>query len=314
MAFETPGTIASPTGAIIAYHEAPAIGDPRAILLIHHGICEHAGRYGAFARFMAARGFHVYAHDHRGHGSTRASDAPIGRFAERDGVDRVIADCLAVRDHAALEHPGLPIVVLGHSMGGLIALNFAEAYPECLDALAVWNANFEGRAGTTAAFAVLAIERMLLGSDVPSRLLPRLTFEAWAKSVKNRRTDFDWLSRVSSEVDAYIADPLCGFAPSVSMWRDVFTFIGDGARAEALRRLPPELPIHLVGGSSDPATGNGAAVLRLAARMRRLGLKDVTVRIDEHARHETLKDSHAGTAIADFAAWADRSIARQQEG
>jgi alpha-beta hydrolase superfamily lysophospholipase len=304
MSFEAPDRIASPTGAALAVYHESASADAHAILLIHHGISEHGGRYGAFARFMAARGFHVYAHDHRGHGLTRAPDAPLGRFAEGNGADKVIADCLAVRDHAGLVYPGLPVVVFGHSMGGLIALNFAEACPEGVDALAVWNANFAGRLTTDAAFALLAVERMLLGSDLPSRLLPVLTFEAWSHSVKRRRTFFDWLSRVPEEVDAYVADPLCGFLPSVSMWRDVFTFIREGARRQALRRLPPALPIHLAGGSADPATDNGAAVLHLASRMRRLGLEEVTTRIFAGARHETLNDLDAGKAMAEFEAWA----------
>lgn len=308
MQFETHRIVPSPTGAELAVRHQPAAGEARAILLIHHGLAEHAGRYGAFARTMAARGFAVYAHDHRGHGQTRATDAPPGRFAGADGVDRVIADCLAVRDHAGLANPGLPVVVLGHSMGGLIALNFAEAYPESVDALAVWNANFSGTGATTAALALLAAERMLLGSDVPSRMLPAMTFDAWGRSVRERRTEFDWLSRLPAAVDAYVADPLCGFDPSVSMWRDVFTLMRDGRHPDALRRLPPGLPIHLAGGSADPATGGGTAILRLAAAMRRSGLENVTVRIEEGARHETLNDRHAKAATADFADWAERAI------
>ena len=151
------------------------------IVLVSHGLAEHAGRYGAFAYRLAADGFHVYAHDHRGHGRTSAPDAPLGRFAERDGHRVAVEDMLAVRQMAVGRHPGLPVIQFGHSMGGLLALAFAETHPDKIDALAVWNSNFHVGLAGRAAQVILRAERMLKGSDVPSGLLPRLTSSAWAK-------------------------------------------------------------------------------------------------------------------------------------
>ena len=308
MPFRTIKNLRSPTGARLATRYQPAEGDARAILVIEHGLAEHSGRYLEFARFMARRGFHVHAHDHRGHGRTTAADAPQGVFAAKGGVDVVLRDCLAVREHAVEVHPGLPVVVFGHSMGGLIALNFAETWPYKLDALALWNANFDAGPAAIAAEAVLAVERMFLGSDVPSPMLPRLTFDAWARAVPQRRTPADWLSSRPEVADAYLADPLCAFRPSVSMWRDIFALIRRGGSVEALRRLPKSLPIHLVGGSGDPSTGYGQAVRRLAERARRAGLNDVTLRIRDHLRHETLNEVDAESTMADFAMWADHAV------
>src|SRR5690606_4417273 len=140
-------------------------------------------------------------------------EAPIGCFADRNGADKVIDDVLAIREIAVSEHPGLPLVLFGHSMGGLVALNTAIAKPEGFQALAIWNANFNtGVAGRFARY-LLAIERMLRGSDTESVILPRATFGAWSKSVADRKTDFDWLSCDADEVSAYVGDPLCGFGP-----------------------------------------------------------------------------------------------------
>src|SRR6478752_236717 len=141
----------SPTGASLAYHHLPAEGKARAILLVCHGLAEHARRYQRFAEAMAARGFHVYAHDHRGHGETRSADAPLGRFSRHDGVERVIDDVMAMRAVAAANHPGLPVILFGHSMGGLIGLNTAVSHPGSFDGVAVWNSNFNpGLAGRLA--------------------------------------------------------------------------------------------------------------------------------------------------------------------
>lgn len=293
---------ASATGASLAYHHQPGIEPVTAILLICHGLAEHSKRYGPFAEAMAGHGFHVYAFDHRGHGETTAPDAPLGRFGRRDGVRLVSEDVKAMRDMAAQNHPGLPVLLFGHSMGGLIALNAAVDHPDSYDAVAVWNSNFNPGIAGRAAQAILLAEKALKGSDVPSGLLPKLTFEAWGRSIPGHRTAFDWLSHDREIVDAYIADPLCGFDASVSLWLDLFemTF-----RAPTLiGRLRKDLPIHLIGGAEDPATNRGREVLWLSGHLKKNGLSNVTTKIWPATRHETLNDTVRVRAAAEFAAWA----------
>lgn len=308
--FSKTETLESQSGARLALRHEAARGTASGILLVSHGLAEHSARYAGFAARMAQDGFHVYAHDHRGHGFTTAPDAPRGQFAPKDGIARVIADLRAVRDHAAGSHPGLPVLLFGHSMGGLLALAFAEAHPAEIDALAIWNSNFEPGLAGRMAQGVLAAERMLKGSDVPSGLLPRLTFGAWGKSIAGRRTDFDWLSHDPAEVDAYIADPLCGFDVNVSMWIDIFAVTFAGASTAELARLPKRLPIHLVGGEEDPATDHGKATRAFAERLKKSRLEDVTAIVYRGMRHETLKESRAlrDPAIDGFAGWCRRVV------
>ena len=224
MGFDRSETISSPTGAQLFLRVKAAQGAPRGIVQVNHGLAEHGGRYARLAAFLAARGYHTYVHDHRGHGETVAGEAPKGRFAARDGTDAVIADVLAVHERIGADHPGLPVAVFGHSMGALIALNFVMRHPEHAQAAAVWNASISPPLILKLAQALLAYERFRLGSDVPSRLMPTLTFRAWGRQVDNKRSDFDWLSRDHAEVAAYIADPLCGWDASVSMWADIVRF------------------------------------------------------------------------------------------
>lgn len=307
--FESTQRLQAPSGASLAYRCLEAEAEPTAagIILILHGLAEHSRRYERFAVAMARQGFHVYAFDHRGHGETTAPDAPLGRFALRNGVERVVEDVKAVRDHAAAAHPNLPIILFGHSMGGLIALNAAVDHPRLFDGVAVWNANFNPGLAGRAAEAILKVERALKGSDTPSGLLPRLTFETWGRSIPDRRTDFDWLSHDPAEVDAYIQDPLCGFGASVSLWLDVFAMT---FRAPKLvYRLPRTMPIHLLGGGEDPATDHGRAVLWLSSLLKRSRFTNVTTRIWPTARHETLNDTIRMEAADEFAQWA-RTVTR----
>ncbi|WP_137931966.1 alpha/beta fold hydrolase [Mesorhizobium comanense] len=305
MSFSQQRLIRSPTGADLNLFVRTAEAGQRAVIQINHGLAEHAARYDRFADFLAARGFHVYVHDHRGHGGTRAPDAPLGRFADKDGPARVIADVDAVHDLIAGEHPGLPVILFGHSMGASVALNYLLRHAPRIHAAAIWNGNFSQGLLGQVALGILGWERMRLGSDVPSRLLPKLTFQAWGKAVPNHRTLFDWLSRDEAEVAKYIADPLCGWDASISMWRDVVSMALNGGRDAAFANVRRDLPVAIVGGEKDPASDYGKGIDHLARRMRAMGFSNLVSKVYADTRHESLNEVNRDVIMADFAAWAD---------
>ncbi len=302
------GSLTSPTGASLNLYLREADTPPRGIIQINHGLAEHAARYGRFMDALAEAGFHSVAHDHRGHGATSAPDAPVGSFSREGGVDKVLGDVAAIHAHARGIWPSLPVMIFGHSMGGLIAMNFALRHPEGLAGLAVWNSNFSAGLLGRVAQSLLAWERFRLGSDAPSRILPKLTFADWAKKIPDARTGFDWLSRDPAEVDKYVADPLCGWDASVAMWLDVLRMVFAGANDANFAALPRNLPIQLRGGEKDPATDGGKAVLVLAARLRTMGFRNLDARIFPGTRHESLNEVNRDETTAEFVAWALRVV------
>lgn len=304
------------SGATLRLYVRHPSSPSRAVVQINHGLAEHGARYLRFADFLAERGIATWVHDHRGHGFTTAPDAPPRSFSLRerapedtaDGAAKVIADVVAVHDLIAGAHPGVPVVLFGHSMGGLIGLNVLSRHSERMAGAAIWNANFSAGLPGRLAQTILAWELFRLGSDIPSRMLPRLTFQTWAKQIPNRRTEFDWLSRDPAEVDKYVADPLCGWDASVSMWADVFKFIFGGADDRNLATIRRDLPINLVGGANDPATDGGKAVEHLAGRMRRIGFSNLTSTIYPETRHESLNEINRDRVMADFMHWLDTVV------
>jgi len=298
----------SPTGAILNLHVAtpPTV---RAVVQVNHGLAEHAARYGRFADYLAARGIATYVHDHRGHGGTTAPGAPLGSFGSPHAADLVVADVAAVHDLIAREHPGLPVLVFGHSMGALVTMSFLMRHAARVAGAAVWNGNFNAGIPGRAARAILAWERFRLGSDVPSRLLPKLTFDAWGKKVTDGRTPFDWLSRDPTEVDLYVADPLCGWNASVGMWSTVFDLIFAGADEGNLSAIRKTLPLHIVGGENDPATDGGKATQDLAGRLRAMGFSNLVSKVYPQTRHESLNEVNRDIIMQDFADWADSTLA-----
>lgn len=306
MPFDDQRTLQTPTGAALNYYVRHAGTPARAVVQINHGLAEHAARYARFADFLSGYGSHVYAHDHRGHGYTKAPNAPQGKYGAPDGGQKVIADIAALYDLIGKEHPGLPVIAFGHSMGAIITLNFLFKHSARVQAAAMFNGNVSAGLLGRLAQAILAWERFRLGSDMPSRILPKLTFQDWGRKVPNHRTLFDWLSRDPSEVDKYIADPLCGWDASVSLWQDLFGFVFAGADDGNFATVRRDLPVYLVGGEKDPATDGGKAVQKLASRMKALGFSNLDSRIYAETRHESLNEVNRDAVMDDFVAWANR--------
>lgn len=302
-----PFDLTTETGATLSVYRRLAADPARGVVHVNHGLAEHGGRYARFAAFLAGRGYHTYAQDHRGHGRTAAPDAPRGVFARGKGWDAVLRDAHAVNAEIQARHPGAPIVVFGHSMGGTIALTYAARWGRTVQAAAIWNAQTQLGAQGRAARLVLALERLTAGGEGPAKRMTALTFDAWNRRLKPNRTAFDWLSHDEAQVDAYVADPDCGWTASVSLWGDLFDGLAEAGGAPA--RVRQDMPFHLLGGAEDPVTDGGRAIKQLAARLTRAGVSDVTDIVVDGARHETLNEIGAEATMTAFADWLDGALA-----
>jgi alpha-beta hydrolase superfamily lysophospholipase len=277
-------------------------GPARACVQLIHGLSEHAARYAGLAGALTAAGYAVYAHDQRGHGAT-ASAADLGFVAAEDGWRRLQDDVLAVHGHIQEQQPDLPHILLGHSMGSLVAQQFAIEHGELLDGLVLSATTF--RTDPLPGFGHWLAERIIRrrGPRHPSALLDFLSLGALRYTIRNRRTIQDWLSRDPAVVDAYIADPLCGRVPAASLWRDVYDGVRFVAQARHQSRLPSGLRILLMAGGADVISGGGKQVRRLAERYREVGVDDVECIIYPDARHEIFNEINRGAVYTDLLAW-----------
>ena len=302
-------TLPAPTGARLAvrYHH---VEQPLAVLAIQHGMAEHSGRYDRFQRALAERGYASVVHDHRGHGLTEAADAVRGYFAHKDGWAKLRAEAVHVAAEAKSRSGGAPLVLFGHSMGGLVAFDMVTNDPTPFSGAAVWNIAFTGGVEGAALRGMLKVERFRRGSDAPSVLARKLTFDAWNKRFAPNRTAFDWLSRDKAEVDAYVADPHAGHEVTIGMWLDVADAMQRAASEDALRKLPKGMPFHLLGGERDPVTNGGKGTERIAERLCAAGLTDVTSTVLTGTRHEALNEVNRDTTTSAFIDWLDTRFAR----
>jgi alpha-beta hydrolase superfamily lysophospholipase len=296
-------TLTAADGAVLFVYSWLPDRPAKAAVQIAHGLAEHAGRYARLAEALTAAGYAVYAGDHRGHGRTAAAPADLGFFAEREGWRRCIDDLGALHRRIAADHPGRPIVLLGHSMGSFMA---QQVISERGDALA--GAVLSGSGGKPSALAAVGrliarIERLRLGARGRSALINAMTFGAFNKAFAPARTPFDWLSRDPAEVDKYVADPLCGFPATAQLWIDMLDALGDITSARRQARIPKRLSVYVVSGSRDPVGADTKSVEQLLAAYRAAGLERVTHRFYPEARHELFNEVNRDEVTRDLIAW-----------
>ena len=297
-------------GTSIAVHGWSPRTPATAVVQIAHGIAEHGGRYARLAVALTAAGYEVYAADHRGHGRTAASTADLGFFAEREGWQKCVDDLWTLNRHIAAEHAGLPIVLLGHSMGSFMAQHFISEHGDALAAVVLSGSSGKPAPQAAALRAVMEIERSRLGPRGRSEVINTLVFGAFNAAFEPARTPFDWLSRDSAEVDKYVADPLCGgFQPSIQLWIDLLDALSEIASPARQSRIPKRLPVYVISGTRDRVSDNSRGLEQLIAAYAVAGLERVTRRLYPEARHELFNEINRDEVTQDLIAWLAKAVA-----
>ena len=302
--FRIAATDGTPLAARRWQPEQPA----EAVVVLVHGMAEHSGRYGRLAGALTGRGYAVYAYDQRGHGDT-ADEADHGFFAEQDGWQKVVGDLGTVVGYAREQHPGLPLAVLAHSMGTFVSRTFAATHGARLDALVLTGTGGDQGLAGRAGLAIARAESRLRGPRHTSPLMDKLVFARSNAAFKPTRTDVDWLSRDEAEVDKYIADPKSGNVFTSGFYVDLLQGVAALGHDAALSAMPKDLPVLLASGAADPVGGKaGAGVIEVGDQLRRVGLRDVTVKLYPGARHEVFNELNRDEVTADVADWLDAHL------
>ncbi len=259
----------------------------RAVVQIAHGMGEHARRYRALASALNRAGIAVYANEHRGHGEEALRRNQKGDLGPR-GFLGLVDDMVAVSEFAGTRHPGAPLILLGHSMGSFATKIYLLDHAHRLRAAAL--------SGT------VALDLAEAGNSSAWKL------QDTNAPVPVRRTPFDWLSRDEAEVDAYIADPLCGFRLQLQSRQSMYAAYARTTQPEALACIPADFPLFFFVGDQDAIHRKLAYFNPLVERYRNAGLTDVSVHIYGGARHEVLNETNRAEVTANFIAWVERVL------
>jgi len=258
--------------------------EPWAALLVVHGYAEHSGRYEELGAWFGARGLAVHAYDQRGHGRSEGVRCHVDRFSEYlDDLDGVLA---RVRD----EHPLLPVLLLGHSMGGLVVISFlAERRPPV-------------------AAAVTSGALLALGPDVSRvralaarglrRLVPRLALGSGL--------DPRGLSRDPDVVRRYVEDPLVHRTMTAGLGAAILETVPRTAE----RAFDVQVPMLLLHGADDPmCPAAGSAAFHGRLRVPGSAFKSYPA-----LRHEIFNEPEREQIFEDVRAWIEQTLRRETEG
>jgi alpha-beta hydrolase superfamily lysophospholipase len=275
------------------------------VVQISHGMAEHAGRYARLAGALNAAGYAVYANDHRGHGRTARTPDDLGFFADSAGWRKCLDDLWLLNRRIAADHPGAPIILLGHSMGSFLAQQLTMEHGAALSGLILSGSNGKPNLLARTGRLIARLERWRLGPRGRSALIHSLSFGGFNKPFEPARTPFDWISRDTAEVDDYMADPLCGFQSTVQLWIDLLDALGGIAQPTQQARIPKQLPIYIISGMRDSVSANARGVERLLAAYRAAGLERVTSHFYPGARHSLFHEINRDEVTNDLIVWLD---------
>lgn len=289
------------------WQQTPPAHPPKGVVHISHGMAEHGRRYHRVAEALNQSGYLVYAHDHRGHGQT-IKHTGLGFFAHQRGWRKVVDDVDIVVHHLQKQHPTLPLILLGHSMGSYILQTYLSRYPSTELAGAVLSgSSFAPDMLLWAGQLVARLECVRQGRFGHSPIIQQLTFNSYNRTFKPNRTEFDWLSRDEQQVDAFIEDPLCGFPCSNRLWLDLFRGMLEIKQPQTLAGINTNLPLLVMGGEKDPISAP-KGLQKLAKALQKAGVKDVTLSLYPDGRHEMLNEINAEQVTARLIQWTDQCI------
>lgn len=261
-------------------------GKPVGVVQIAHGLGDHALRYEQLAQKLVSSGFTVYADDHYGHGQTGLGQwggdhSKLGKLGPT-GMRGTVESVRELTDIIRSENPGLPLALLGHSWGSIIAQKIINRHSGEYDALVL----------TGTAYRTL---RHMNGGELN------------AKHKDLGATGNEWLSRDPAVAQDFLDDPLTFSAKALKLFGliDSLRLLGRPAR-----ELPNDVPVLIQIGSDDPFGGTESAELLAQSYLSRSGLSDVELIVYTDARHEVFNETNREQVFADTIAWLTERLVR----
>ena len=265
-------------------------------IVIAHGMMEHIERYDEFAKYLNLQRYNVILFDQLGHGLSAKEE--LGHW-DKGAFDMSIKNYSLVINHIKKMYKENKTYLFAHSMGSFIAQEFIVNHSSEIDGLILSGSN-----GPLLSVKLGALVSKLFKFDNKSNpFLNDLMFKPYTTIFKPKRTDFDWLTSVESEVDKYIKDPYCGFVCTTGFFKEFITSISKLNQKDKLSKLNKELPILLISGNDDPVGGMGKGIAKLSTLYLNNGLKSVNLLLYPNARHELLNEFCRNKVMDDVVNW-----------
>ena len=281
-----------------AYIWRPA-NAPRGIIQLAHGMCEYVQRYDAWARRFCEAGYIFCGNDHLGHGNTAASPDELGYTARRNGAAYLVEDLHTLTVLIKKDHPGVPVVLYGHSMGSFAARAYLARYGAEVSAAII--------SGTAGAGAPTGLGKLLAhtvaafkGDHHRSKLLTAVAFGGYNGKFKEEDCHQSWLTRDPQVQEAYAKDAFSKFIFTTAGYDTLFSLLGEVSKRSWAKKVPKTLPVMLLSGDMDPVGNYGKGVRQIHERLLSAGCKRTVLKLYENGRHEMHNEINRNEVFADI--------------
>lgn len=288
-------------------------GKIKAILQISHGMVEYIERYEAFALFLNSKGILVTGNDHLGHGKSINSKDDLGYFAKEDGNRAVLYDLYQLTQITKEKYPDIPYFLLGHSMGSFYARQYIAEFGQELDGAIIMGTGGHSFALVQLGRLLTSLVALFKGWRYRCGFINNIAFGSYNKHFKPARTSKDWLSKDTAIVDKYVADEYCNFIFTVNAYYNMFTGISRLYNKNLLSHMPKNLPVFFVSGENDPVGNYGKGVLKAADTIKKVGMKNVKIKLYPADRHEILNETDREQVYNDLYRWMNSILTKKND-
>ena len=300
------------TGGQAAIHGALFIPEeqPRAVIQLVHGMSEYILRYTPMAEALCAMGYAVCGEDHLGHGQSLIDGVP-GYFGKKGAYRTVVEDVHYMTLLAKAEFPGLPVFLLGHSMGSFLSRYYATVYAGDIAGLIL-----SGTGGTNPLAgiggAVCSVIGFFKGERSYSKILEKLSTGDFNSHFSEDATGTDWLTRDEEEQRKYREDEHCGIPFKAGGYRELSYLVKAVSGHQWAEKMPKELPVFLYSGDKDPVGGFGKGVSEVYDLLQSAGVRDVTLTLYADGRHEMHHELNRDEVFAGIESWVDAHLPKEK--
>ena len=287
--------------------------DIKAVIVLSHGMLEHALRYDRIGSDFADKGFVFSGHDHRGHGRTafNAEQKGTGEFAllsKSDGFNLVVSDLEEIIGKVKADFPGKKVILLGHSFGSFVAQAFIERAGKSIDGCVLSGTSGPRRSAVRGGLFVTSLMMLFHKKNYKSIALQKMAFKGYNDRFGEIKTGLEWLSKSESNIEMYMNDSWCGGVATLGFFRDIFKGLNDIHKKNNMKKIPSSLPILFIAGEEDPVGDYGKTIRALASDYKNNGVKVVDTKFYEGYRHEILNEEISERVMDDIVSWIGSNV------
>lgn len=279
----------------------------KAVIILLHGMQEHSGRYGGFANYLREQGYAVFTYDHTGHGRTAKAKEQLGFFRTNKPGSLLVEEAEQLSASVSQRFPGVPLILMGHSMGSFIARILLKRAPYQFDGTILIGTGGPNR--LAALFLPILYMVNLLAPRKRSRWLNKLFLTINNRKFKHEQPNdgTNWLSADLANRKAFLDDGLCGVDFSNNAFLGLISLNVEATKSSWMENIPRTMPFFFASGMDDPIGDFREGVEKTVRGLREHGFERVDLKLYPGMRHEILNEDDRQQVFDNIFEWLEKT-------